>query len=195
LQPGQWVFPAGTTLAAAVTWLSGVKASPQRAFDNPGESQHGQSLDGNSGGVICQQCGAGVDYGSMVPDQQPIHRSHRWELGVWLARPDSPGWNAAAATLGAAASLRFTNGWGTSSGGRLVRAYNLDAQPVAPERNFLTDDPCWSARPVLPLPRCRSSPATAGDLGADWPPSHGSQPIVNFQLAGWGQSLRLYGRT
>ena len=84
LQPCQWVFPAGTTLAAGgylVLWCDGSRAA---STTYSAALNTGQSLDGNSGGAyLFNQCGPGGGLrGVWVPDPQSIHWSRGGQLGV-----------------------------------------------------------------------------------------------------------------
>ncbi len=196
LEPGQWVFPAGTTLAAGgylVVWCDGSRAA---TTNFPAHLNTGQSLDGNSGGAyLFNSAGQVVDYveyGFQIRDQSIGRTGGNWGL---LASPTAGAANAAAATLGASASLRF-NEWEAepSNGDDWFELYNLGAQPVDLGGLYLTDDPSLAG-----LTRFAIAPLSF-IAGHDWVvwkaddhPSNGRNH-VNFKLDGWGESLRLYGR-
>ena len=190
------MFPAGTTLAAGgylVVWCDGSRAA---TTNFPAHLNTGQSLDGNSGGAyLFNSAGQVVDYveyGFQIRDQSIGRTGGNWGL---LASPTPGAANAAAATLGAAANLRF-NEWEAepSSGDDWFELYNLGAQPVDLGGLYLTDDPSLAG-----LTRFAIAPLSF-IAGHDWVvwkadghPSNGRNH-VNFKLDGWGESLRLYGR-
>jgi hypothetical protein len=196
LQPGQWVLPAGTTLAAGgylVLWCDG---SREASTNFEANLNTGQSLDGNSGGAyLFNSAGQIVDYveyGFQISNQSIGRTGGNWGL---LASPTPGAANAAAATLGAAASLRF-NEWlaEPSTGDDWFELYNLDAQPVDLGGLYLTDDPSLAGPTkfaIAPLSFIAGHGWVIWD--ADGHPSHGANH-VNFQLNGWGESLRLYGK-
>jgi hypothetical protein len=195
LQPGQWVFPGGTTLAAGgylVVWCDDSRAASTNVQVN---FNMGQALDGNSGGAyLFNSAGQVVDYveyGFQVSNQSIGRTGGSWGL---LASPTPGAANAAAATLGAAANVRF-NEWMVepSSGDLWFELYNLDAQPVALSGLYLTDDPSLAGPTkfaIAPLSFIAGHGWVLWD--ADGHPSHGRNH-VNFQLDAWGGSLRLYG--
>jgi hypothetical protein len=195
-QPGQWVFPAGTTLAAGaylVVWCDG---SRDAATNSLAAFNTGQSLDGNSGGAyLFNSAGQVVDYveyGFQISNQSIGRVGGSWRL---LANPTPGAANAAAATLGAVTNLRF-NEWMAepSSGDDWLELYNLDPQPVDLSGLYLTDDPSLSGQTkftVAPLSFISGHGWVLWD--ADGHPSNGRNHL-NFQLGLWGESLRLYGK-
>ena len=195
VKPGQWMIPAGTTLAAGgylVIWCAGSHAAATNAT---GPLNTGKSLDGNSGSAyLFNSVGQVVDYveyGFQISDQAIGRAGGSWAL---LAGATPGGANAAAATLGAVSGLRF-NEWlaEPASGEDWFELYNVGSQPLALGGLYLTDDPS-----IAGVTKFEIAPLSyIGGHGwvvwtADGHPSNGRNH-VNFRLDGWGESLRLYG--
>ena len=196
LQPCQWVFPAGTTLAAGgylVLWCDGSRAA---STTYSAALNTGQSLDGNSGGAyLFNRAGQVVDYveyGFQIRNQSIGRAGGNWGL---LASPTPGAANAGAASLGVSANVRF-NEWEAqpSSGDDWFELYNLDTQPVDLGGLYLTDDPSLAGVTqfaIAPLSFIAGHDWVVWQ--ADGHPGNGRNH-VNFKLDGWGESLRLYGR-
>ena len=193
-EPGQWLFPTGTTLPAGGYLVLWCDASRDASTTLQANLNVGQSLDGNSGGVyLFNSAGQVVDYieyGFQVSNLSIGRTGASWSL---LAGPTPGAVNASPATLGGVANLRF-NEWmaNPSSGDDWFELYNLDPSPVALSGLYLTDDPSLIGQTKFAVPPL-SFIAGYGwaQWSADGHPSHGWNH-VNFQLNAWGESLRLY---
>ncbi len=194
LEPGQWVFPAGTSLAAGgylVLWCDGSRAA---STASSADLNTGHSLDSNSGGAyLFNRTGQVVDYveyGCQIRDQSIGCAGQGWGL---LANPTPGAANSEVAALGVVANVRF-NEWEAqpSSGDDWFELYNLDARPVDLGGLYLTDDPSLAGVTQFAI-----APLSfiAGHGWAVWKadghPGNGRNH-VNFKLDGWGESLRLY---
>jgi hypothetical protein len=195
-QPGQWVFPAGTTLAAGAYLIVWCDGSSDPKTNSPAKFNTGQTLDGNSGGAYLFNSSGQVldyvEYGFQISNQSIGRTGGYWGL---MASPTPGAANAAAASLGTVANLRF-NEWmpEPSTGDAWFELYNLDAKPVDLSGLYLTDDPSLAGLTkftVAPLSFISGHGWVVWD--ADGHPSHGRNH-VNFQLDSWGESLRLYGK-
>src|SRR5258706_13628950 len=102
LQPGQWLFPAGTTIPAGgylTLWCDGSRGA---TTNYPADLNLGQALNGQSGSVyLFNQAGQVVDY--VEYGFQIMNKSIGRVAGNWsLLATNTPGaTNAAAAALGA----------------------------------------------------------------------------------------------
>jgi hypothetical protein len=194
-QPGQFVIPAGTTIGAGsylTIWCDGSRPVSTNSGPN---LNLGQSLDANSGGVyLFNTSGQLVDYveyGFQIGDKSIGRVGTDWRL---LANPTPNAANAPAIALGLSTNLRF-NEWMAkpSSGEDWFELYNVDPQPVDLGGLYLTDDPS-----LFGQTRYRVAPLSfvAGHSWVKWSadghPGNGRNH-VDFQLNGWGESLRLYG--
>lgn len=196
LQPGQWVFPAGATIAAGghlVLWCDNTRAPSTTLQAN---FNLGRSLDGDSGGVYlfnsAGQVMDYVEYGLQI-SAQPIGRSGaNWYL---LAGATPGAANAPPATLGPITNLRF-NEWMANpfTDDDWFELGNLGAQPVDLTGLYLTDDPSLAGQTKFAIAPLSFIAAHGwGVWNADGHPSNGRNH-VNFELDGGGESLRLYGR-
>jgi hypothetical protein len=191
---GQWVFPAGATLAAEGhlrVWCDGGRAASIAAG---ADMNTGFSLSGESGGVYLFNAGGqmvdAVEYGFQVSDQSIGRSGGAWRL---LATPTPNAANSAAATLGAQSALKL-NEWMSEplSGNDWFEICNPGALPVDLAGLFLTDDPSIAGitqHEVAPL-----SFIGAGGFvkfEADGDPSQGRHH-VSFNLDRSGDALRLY---
>ena len=195
-EPGQWVFPTGTTLAPGAYLILWCDGSQEASLSLDANLNIGRALDGNSGSVyVFNTAGQVVDYveyGFQVSNQSIGRSGSNWSL---LASPTAGQANAPAATLGNVTNLRF-NEWmaNSSSGDDWFELYNLDPVPVALGGLYLTDDCSLAGQTkfvVSPL-------SFIGGHGwvqwsADGHSSNGRNH-VNFKLDPWGESLRLYDR-
>jgi len=194
LQPGQWVFPAGTTIAAGgylVVWCDATRSATtnlQAGFNL------GQSLDGNSGSVYLfnatNQVVDYVEWGFQIANQSIGRIAENW----YLLATNTPGaTNAAAVALGAPANVRI-NEWMAqpASGSSWFELYNLDPLPVSLGGLYLSDDPSIAGLTEFQVPPLSFIPGQGWiKWDADGHPSNGRNH-VNFQLSATGESLLLY---
>jgi len=194
-QPGEFVFPAVTTIAANGYLL--IKCNGDAPVStNAGAFNTGESLDGEGGGLYLFNSNGQVvnyvEYGHQV-DNLPIGLSG----GQWrLLSAASPGAvNSSAAVLGSNTALRL-NEWMPNPAGNgddWFELYNTTNRPVDLSTISLSDDPSLVGRGMFrPTPLSFIGPngfvrwfaaSTAGE-GRDH---------VNFALDGQGESLLVYG--
>ncbi len=192
--PGQWVFPSGTVIGPGgylMIWCDGSREATTNLQAN---LNTGHSLDGNSGGAyLFDTSGQVVDfveYGFQIANRSIGRSAGSWRL---LASPTPGAPNSIPVALGAVSSLRF-NEWMAepSSGDDWFELYNTNALPVDLSGLYVTDDPSLAGQTkftIAPLSFIAGQGWT--EWHADGHPSNGRNH-VNFQLAGSGESLRLY---
>ena len=193
VSPGQWMFPAGATLAAnsyLVVWCD----ASRPASTNVGSYNTGRSLDGDSGGVYlfnaAGQIVNSIDYGPQVVDRSIGLSAAQWRL---LATPTPGTVNAAAAALGTNAALRL-NEWmaNPASGNDWFEIYNTTNLPVALGELYLTDDPSSFGQTQFRIPALSFvGPRGFVQYVADNDPEAGRNH-VNFSLDAAGELIRIY---
>jgi len=192
-QPGQWIFPPGTTLAGLgylVVWADDTRP----ASTAPNDFNLGQGLDGESGAVYLfsptGQLVSFVQYGFQVPDLSIGLAGGVWRL---LVRPTPGAPNAAAAGLGSAVGLRI-NEWMAlpERGPDWFELYNPASLPVELSGLVLTDDPSMVGTNrfvVSPLSFIAAQGfvrwVADGDVAA-------GRNHASFSLDGLGETIRLY---
>jgi hypothetical protein len=192
--PGQWVFPSGTIIGANGYLTIWCDASRDAATNLQANLNIGRSLDGDSGGAyLFNAAGQVVDYveyGFQIANQSIGRSGGSWRL---LASPMPGAPNSAPATLGAVSGLRFNEWMAEPSGGDdWFELYNTNALPVDLSGLYLTDNPSLAGQTkfaIAPLSFIAGQGWT--QWHADSHPSSGRNH-VNFQLASFGGSLRLY---
>jgi hypothetical protein len=192
--PGQWIFPAGATIAAGgylTIWCDGSRDATTNLQAN---LNTGHALDGNSGGAyLFNAAGQVVDYveyGAQISNQSIGRSGESWRL-LSSATPGAT--NSSPAMLGAVSGLRF-NEWMAApiSGDDWFELYNTNAQPVDLSGLYFTDDPSIAGQMKFAVaPLSFISGHGWVEFHADGHPVNGRNH-VNFQLASSGQSLRLY---
>jgi hypothetical protein len=192
--PGQWVFPSGTTIPSGgylTIWCDGSRDATTNLQAN---LNTGHSLDANSGGAyLFNTSGQVVDYveyGFQIKNQSIGRSGSSWRL---LANSTPGAVNALPALLADVSGLRF-NEWMAepSSGDDWFELYNTNAQPVDLGGLYLTDDPSIAGLTKFSIAPLSFIPGHGWvEFDADGHPSNGRNH-VNFQLASTGQSLRLY---
>ena len=193
-KPAQWLFPAGTTLAAN-SYLVVSFDSSRAASTNAGPNLNtGRSLSGEGGGVyLFNTNGQPVDtveYGFQIKNQSIGRSGGSWQL---LATPTPGANNSAPASLGAVASLRF-NEWlaNSASDGDWFELYNTNTLPVSLTGLFLTDNPSLAGQNKFRVgPLSFVPPRGWVELFAD-DESNAGNDHVNFRLNEQGESLLLY---
>ena len=192
--PGQWVFPAGTTIAAGGYLTIWCDSSRDATTNLSATLNTGHSLDGNSGGVyLFNTVGQVVDYveyGFQLSNQSVGRSSGNWRL---LSSPTPGALNATPVALGAVSGLRF-NEWMAApiTGDNWFELYNTNAQAVDLSGLYLTDDPSIAGQTKFTIAPLSFIPGHGwAEFHADGHPSNGRNH-VNFQLASSGESLRLY---
>jgi hypothetical protein len=193
-QAGEWIFPAGTTIAANGYLLIKCDGSTP-ASTNVGTFNTGESLDGESGGVYLfntnSQVVNFVEYGLQVDNLSIGLSSGQWRL-LSAATPGTV--NASAAVLGNPTALRL-NEWmpNPATGGDWFELFNPTNRPVDLSTVSLTDDPSLAGRDKF-------RPAALSFIGANgfvkWIADNNAgngRNHVNFALAGEGESLLIYG--
>jgi hypothetical protein len=197
LQPGQWIFPSNTIIAAngyLVLWCDGGRAASTNVETY---MNVGRSLDGESGGVYLFSSSGqllnSIEYGFQIDDQSIGRSGLQWRL---LASPTPGSTNAAPASLGAATSLRI-NEWLTQpvNGDDWFELYNTVALPVEMSGLYLTDDLSLVGTNKFRIPAL----SFIGGNGwvkfvADGNTVNGFNH-VNFSLEAKGESLRIYSPT
>jgi len=194
LQPGQWIFPSNTIIAAnsyLILWCDGTRdaSTNLETYLNVG-----QSLDGESGGVYLFSSSGQllnfIEYGFQIDDQSIGRSGAPWRL---LANPTPGSINAAPAALGTVTSLRI-NEWLTQpvSGDDWFEIYNTNALPVEMSGLYLTDDLSLVGQSRFRVPAL----SFIGGNGwvkwvADGNAGNGFNH-VNFALEAQGASLRIY---
>lgn len=140
--PGQWVFPAGTSIAAEgylVVWCDGTR--PASTVWTP-DLNLGRSLEGESGGVYLftrqGQLADFVEYGLQLPDRSIGRNAGGWTL---LAQPTAGAANSPPASLGRADTLKINEWMAHTAGDDWFELYNPDPLPVDLAGLRLTDDP------------------------------------------------------
>ena len=192
-EPGQWVFPAGASIAGGgylVIWCDG----DLPASFTPGSFNTGRSLAGESGGAYlfnaAGQVVNSVDYGFQVADKSIGLSGGQWRL---LNAPTPGAINSAVATLGASTGLRI-NEWmaAPASGADWFELFNINTLPVDLAGLILTDDPSYAG-----TNRHRIAPLSfIGPRGftrwiADNDPEQG-RDHASFSLDAGGEFLRIY---
>ena len=195
-QPGEFVFPAGTTLDASGCLLV-MCSSAAPVATTLGAFNTGKSLNGESGGVYLfntnNQIVDFVEYGPQV-DNLPIGLTGgQWRL-LSAATPGAT--NAPAAVLGDFTALRL-NEWMANSerGDDWFELFNTTNRPVDLATIALTDDPSLAGRGKF-------KPSALSFIGgngfAKWIADNNGgngRNHVNFSLDGAGESLLVYGVT
>ena len=189
-----WKFPAGTSIPAGGYLLVWCDGSRTASTSVGGPHNIGFSLSGDSGDVyLFNATGQPVDwihYGLQVQDASIGRSSGTWKL---LASPTLAAANAAAATLGTVASVRF-NEWMAAplSGDDWFELYNTNTLPVALGGLYLTDNPSSAGitkSPIAPLSFIggRKWVKFAADDNVENGRNH-----AGFSLDKLGETLRLY---
>src|ERR1035441_8167748 len=194
MAPGQWVFPAGTTIAAGgyrVLWCDGARIATTNLQAN---FNIGSSLDGNNGSVyLFNPAGQVVDYvefGFQISNQSIGRIAGNWCL---LATNTPGAVNSAAAALGAPGNVRI-NEWmaSPSSGNDWFELYNLDPLPVSLGGCYLSDDPSFAGQGKFQIAPLSFIPGKGWiKWDADGHPSNGRNH-VNFQLNASGEPILFY---
>lgn len=192
-QPGEFTFPAGTTLAANAYLLVRCDGNSP-ASTAPGNFNTGESLDGESGGVYlfnpAGQVVNSVEYGPQVSDLPLGLSGGQWRL-LSLATPGAA--NTSPATLGGNYALRL-NEWmpNPAQGDAWFELFNTTNRPVDLATLALTDDPslagCGKFRPA---PLSFIGPNDFVQWIADGQAGHG-RDHVNFRLDAAGEALLAY---
>lgn len=190
-----WKFPAGTTIAAGgymIIWCDRDRAASTSAA---GPHNTGFTLSGEGGDVVLFNAAGQpvntVGYGFQVEDRSIGLTAGGWRL---LAAPTPGAVNAATATLGSLAGLRF-NEWlaGPPVGSDdWFELYNTNTLPVEVSRLYLSDNPAVSSvtnSPIAPLSFIGGRKWVL--FHADGNPENG-RDHANFSLAQAGETLRLY---
>jgi len=196
-EPGEWVFPAGTTIGPAGFLV--IACTDDRPASTNAETflNTGRNLDGESGGVYLFN-GQGqvvnfVEYGHQIEDLSIGRVGTPWRL---TATPTPGAGNSAAAGLGSTSTLVF-NEWMTGSpeGGDWFELFNNGTSPVDLGGLLLTDDPSLAGVSRFRIAQLSFIGARGFALfRADQDPGAGRHH-VNFNLSAAGESLRLYGAT
>jgi hypothetical protein len=193
-QPGEFVFPPGTTIGAngyLVIKCDGASA----VSTNLGAFNTGESLDGESGGIylfnINGQLVNFVEYGMQVQNLPIGLSGGQWRL-LSTASPNAL--NGSVAILGTNTALRINEWMPDPAGGDdWFEIYNTTNRPVDLSTLSLSDDPSLVGRGKFrPAPLSFIGPngfvqwfaASSAGEGRDH---------VNFALDGAGESLLLYG--
>jgi hypothetical protein len=197
IEPGQWVFPAGSVVPAngyLVVWC-GDSRSPSTNSET--YLNIGRDLDGDAGGVYlfnaAGQLVNSIEYGFQIEDRSIGLAGTQWRL---LTSPTLSAQNAQPASLGNATNIVF-NEWlaDSSSGPDWFELFNGGALPVELSGFFVTDDPSLAG-----IRKSRFAPLSfiAGNgwvqVIADENPDQGRNH-ANFSLSGAGESIRLYNTT
>ncbi|MBI1839753.1 MAG: lamin tail domain-containing protein, partial [Verrucomicrobia bacterium] len=191
----RWSFPTGTIVPGKSFLL--VECTQKRPASTTSEPvlNAGFALSGSGGGVflfnVAGQLAHSFEYGAQIPDRSVGLVGNQRRL---LSAPTPGAANAAAATIGIPAALRF-NEWMSNpwSGDDWLEFYNTTNQPVDLGGLALSDDPS-----SVGTNKYRIAPLTFID-GAGWllwiadgkdpaPPGH-----LSFRLPSDGGSLRIYG--
>lgn len=191
-EPGQWVFPAGTTNPGngyLVLWCDGGRPATTNASD---VLNTGRSLSGEEGSVHLFNAGGqevdSVVYGFQIEDLSVGRIGGAWYL---LDHPTAGDANAAAAALTVGSLLRI-NEWMADGGDDWFEIHNAGALPVSLTGMAVADTPALFAltnNVIGPL-----SFVGAGGwvlFAADGDRDAGGDH-VGFQLNAMGESLRLY---
>ena len=192
-EPGQWVFPAGASIAGGSylgIWCDGNLP----ASFTPGNFNTGRSLDGGSGGAYLFNAAGQVvnfvEYGFQVADKSIGLSSGQWRL---LATPTPGAVNSAVAPLGATTGLRV-NEWmaAPATGADWFELYNTNTLSVDLAGLILTDDPSYAGtnrHRIAPLSFI--GPRSFTQWIADNDPEQG-RDHVGFSLDSGGDILRIY---
>jgi len=192
-EPGQWIFPTNSPLAAnGYLLIKCDGASP--ASTNAGSFNTGKSLAGESGGVYLFNTGGQlvnfVEYGPQVESQSIGLIGGQWLL---LNVPTPGSATAAAAVLGANTALRL-NEWmpNPGKGDDWFELFNTTNRPVDLSTISLSDDPSIAGRGMFrPAPLSFIGPNGFVQWVADGNAGNG-RDHVNFALNAAGESLLLY---
>ncbi len=192
--PGKWVFPSGTILAAGAHLLIPCDGS-RPASTNSSNFNLGDSLKGQSGGAylfnVSGQLVNSVQYGPQIENLSIGLSGGQWKL---LTTPTPGLANSAPATLGTNLSLRI-NEWLSvpATGADWFELYNTSTQAVDLSTISLSDDPSSAGvEQFLPAPLSFIGGHGFVQWIADASPGQGLNH-VNFGLDGDGESLLLYG--
>jgi hypothetical protein len=194
LEPGQWVFPAGASIAANGYLVVGFDGSRPASTNLSAVLNAGHSLDGESGGVyLFNPVGQLVNfiaYGFQVDDLSIGRTGGVWRL---LSAPTPGATNAPPAALGAVSALRL-NEWmaNPASGDDWFEVFNTAALPVELSGLYFTDDPSLIGQTRFKAPPLSFiGPSRWVKWVADGNTAAGRNH-VNFDLDAQGESLRIY---
>jgi hypothetical protein len=193
-EPGEWVIPTGTRMAAGGYLLLTCEGSaPASTNVADGVRNLGRSLAAE-GDVIHLFNPAGqrvdtVEFGFQLVDASIGRTTNGWRL---LSAPTPGGSNAGPAALGDPTGVRI-NEWmaDAGEGDDWLELYNPAAQPVDLAGGYLSDDPSMSGQTNFLI-----GPLTLVPAGgfvkwiADGHPDNGRDHL-NFSLDELGESLRL----
>jgi len=193
LQPEQWTFPPGASVAAGgyvVVWCDGGRA----ASTNAGDYNTGRWLDGDSGGVYLfnpsRQLVSSVEFGFQVANKSIGLSSGQWRL---LSSPTAGALNSAVAALGSSNLVRL-NEWMANplSGNDWFEIYNGANLPVSIGGLIVTDDPSTPGMMQFRVPTLSFiGPFGFAKYIADGEAGDGRNH-VNFALDTEGDSLLIY---
>lgn len=190
-QPGQWTFPAGSTIGSQQYLVIWFDETHPAATNTPFNT--GRALSAAGGGVyLFNATGQIIDqieYGVQPPDLSIGRSAGPWYL---LAQPTPGGPNAAIATLGGVTSARI-NEW--SAQPAWVELFNPATQPIALSGMWFTDDLSLLGQKKFAFPPL--SYLGAGQF-ARWTASSGNSTNpgeLNFFPSPLGESMRLYSST
>ncbi len=193
-QPGQWVFPSGTTIAASGFLVVRFDGQQPASVATSTNLNAGLSLDGNGDGVfLFNAVGQPVDsvsFGFQVRDFSIGRSGSGWEL---LATPTPGQPNASAAVSGSADGLRINEWMADQTGGNdWFELFNTASSPVRLSGLYLTDDLSSVGKTqmtVAPLSfiGARSWVVWIADGDTHQGPNHAA-----FSLDADGEAIRLY---
>jgi hypothetical protein len=192
--PGQWVFPAGSSIGSNSYLIVWCDASRPASTNLEAQLNAGFTLSGDGAAVYLfntnNQVADSVAFGFQVTDLSMGRSGGTWSL---LSNPSPGAVNASPVPLGDPANLRI-NEWMANpvSGNDWFELYNTDSSPVSLAGLYLTDDPSIAGATNFQVPAL-SFIASQGwvRFEADSHRSHGPNH-VNFSLDKEGQTLRLY---
>jgi hypothetical protein len=194
IQPGQWFFPLGTSIAGQgylLVWCDGEK--PASVAAGP-QLNAGHSLEGEGGGVYLfdpsGQLKDAVEYGPQVADLSLGRVPSGWAL-MDASTPGAT--NSAQAALGPMSGLRV-NEWMANplAGDDWFELYNTNPLPVSLYGLFLTDDPSIAGQTKFAVPLFSF---IGGQSWLRWEADGEvvkGRTHVNFSLDAEGETVRLY---
>ncbi len=193
INPGEWVFPQGMTLAAGKYLGVFCNGDLDPSFEQ-GDLNTGHSISGSNGAVYLfnkdERLVDAVEFGFQIPDQSIGLIGGRWRL---LERATFESENSGLSAFGNVTGLKI-NEWlaGPTVGDDYFELYNPDEAPIALSGLFLTDDPSITSRTQFSIPPLTYiAPHEFVVWVADGNRSAG-RDHVNFSLDAKGESIHLY---
>ena len=193
-EPGQWVFPSGSTIPATGYLIIWCDADSATSTTFGPTLNCGQSLNGDSGGVYLFSTAGQVvnfiEYGFQIQNQSIGRIGALWRL-LQTFTPAAA--NSTAATLGSVNTVTF-NEWMADPvrGDDWFELYNPATQPVDLGGLALTDDPSLAGLNKFRIPGLSFISAKGWvRYQADGNPGAGFDH-VNFSLDAGGETLRLH---